>query len=514
MGNSRLIPFGYDPPVTDERNTDRRLWWTAVAAAALAGLALRVVAAQGGLWTDEAWSMIYAREARDPLGVFLRINHDNNHHLYSLWLQAVGMGAPPWLARLPAIVAGTILIPLAALYAGRKSAAAGLVAALLFAVSPVFVTFGSEARGYSLMLVAALVMLLLATSSPARLANASTPWWLALCAALGMLSHLTMAAPVALIALWFYLDRREALGPRDALRTAMRVTGPAVVATAAVALLVLGAAAASPTGMRMGGYLPFRWSDYGVALDDLSAWTLGVSAFVPWLGPVLLAAVAALVALRPPAWLGARGRLYAILILGVPLAIGLVHPGNAGFPRYYLCSVLGLLLLASEWIGRGLVARGSLRALSAAALVTVLLVSLWHDSDLLEARRGRPDEAVALMALRSPLGARVSLDTPRFEAMLTVAAARAGYSLAIVNGCAPAEFAVAYRDRFAPAPTALVHCGIRMRALGSEVGTPLTGDRWILFGVQGLQTAGPPVSGPAPGALKSRQTGRAGVAQG
>ena len=52
--------------------------------------------------------MVYAAEARDPVGVFLRINHDNNHHLYSLWLQAIGPAALPMLARAPAILAGSL----------------------------------------------------------------------------------------------------------------------------------------------------------------------------------------------------------------------------------------------------------------------------------------------------------------------------------------------------------------------------------------------------------------------
>src|SRR3954451_2126400 len=140
---------------------DRLWWWPAVGAIALIGLALRIAAAQGGLWTDEAWSVIYAAQARDPIGVFLRINHDNNHHLYSLWLQAIGPAAPPLLARAPAIIAGSLCILVAAVFAGRRSASAGLLAALLFAVAPIFLVFGSEARGYSMMLLAALTMLLL-----------------------------------------------------------------------------------------------------------------------------------------------------------------------------------------------------------------------------------------------------------------------------------------------------------------------------------------------------------------
>src|SRR6185503_6530431 len=132
-------------------------WWAAVGAIAMAGLALRIVAARGGLWTDEAWSVVYAAQARDAAGVFLRINHDNNHHLYSLWLQAIGPAAAPLLARAPAILAGTLGIVVAALFAGRRSQAAGIVAALLFALSPALVVFGSEARGYAMMVLAALL---------------------------------------------------------------------------------------------------------------------------------------------------------------------------------------------------------------------------------------------------------------------------------------------------------------------------------------------------------------------
>src|SRR6476646_7736096 len=109
-----------------ERQTG--MWWAAVGAATLAGLALRIAAARGGLWTDEAWSVIYAARAGNAAGVFLRINHDNNHHLYSLWLLAIGANASPMLARLPAIVAGTLCVPLAALLVAKRSAWACVVA--------------------------------------------------------------------------------------------------------------------------------------------------------------------------------------------------------------------------------------------------------------------------------------------------------------------------------------------------------------------------------------------------
>ena len=491
---------------------DRTLWWAAVAAALAAGLALRIAAAQGGLWTDEAWSVIYAAEAGDPAGVFLRINHDNNHHLYSLWLQLVGTAAPPWLARLPAILTGTAAIAVAAVIARRASAWAGVAAAVLFAVSPTLVTFGSEARGYALMLLAALVMILLVTSSPER-RRAATPWWLALVAALGMLSHMTMAAAAGLFALWIYLERRSAHGPRDALRTTARLMGPALGATAAVVLFVFAAAAASPTGMRLGGYTPFEWSGYSIALDDLSGSTIGLSTAVPWLVPLLIGLAAGALAIRPPQWLGARGRLYSLLILGVPAAAALLQPGNAQFARYYLCSAVGLLLLAAELIGRGLARAGGPRVAAASALSAIVVVGLWHNSQLVSSQRGRPDGVVQILAQRSPAGARVALDPWRLQGMMRIAATRAGYPLEIADGCAPAEFLVT-AQRLTAAPAEVVRCGTPMRAIGSAVGTPLTGDRWTLYRVQRLQTAGPPVSGPGPGASNRRLSSRAGVAQG
>jgi len=54
------------------------------------------------------WSVRYVRAAGGPVGIFTRINHDNNHHLNSLWLYLVGPAAPPLLARALAIVTGTV----------------------------------------------------------------------------------------------------------------------------------------------------------------------------------------------------------------------------------------------------------------------------------------------------------------------------------------------------------------------------------------------------------------------
>jgi hypothetical protein len=482
---------------------DQVLWWSVVGMAALAGLLLRVSAAQGGLWTDEAWSLIYARQAGDAAGVFLRINHDNNHHLYSLWLLAVGMDAPVWLIRLPAILCGTAAIFVAATVARDKSLEAGGVAAMVFAVAPVFVTFGSEARGYAPMLLAALVLILLATRAEDRGAGRAAPWWLGLTAALGMLSHMTMAAPVALVTLWVYIARRRTSGARGALRLTARLMGPALAATIAVAAFVFAAAAASPTGMRLGGYLPFDWSGFVGALDSLAGATVGAAFPAPWLGPLVIGAAALIVAVRPPALLGARGRLYAILILGVPVGAALLHPGNSIFPRYYLCSALGLALLGAVAIGRGLCGRAVVKAVAGAAFVAIVLSCLLHDRRLIEAQRGHPDRPVRLMAAAAPGGARLALDLPRFEGIVRVAAKRAGYPVEIVDGCAAAEFFLSATTAVVP-PTRIVHCGLEMSALASSSGTALTGDRWTLYRFDACKPSGPLLPAPLEACPRAR----------
>ena len=504
VDNSGLTAAGYQARMASGVKSERMFWWLAVSAVAAVGLVLRILAAQGGLWTDEAWSMVYAQQAGDPIGVFLRINHDNNHHLNSLWLQAVGMGAPPWLARLPAIIAGTASVVVAALLAGSRSRQGGIVAATLFALSPALVTFGSEARGYALMLLAALLMLLVATRAVERRAwGKSTRWWLALLAFVGMLSHLTMAAPVALTTIWIYLDCRSHSGSREAFGKTARLMGPTIAACVAVVLLVFIAAMASPLGMRVGGYVPFDLADYATALDQVTGWSIGLSAVPLWLRLSLIGTASAAVALHPPQWLGSHGRLYALLILGIALGILLLRVGNASFARYYLTSLIGLLLLISEAAGRALAVRGPTRGLTAALLIVLATLNLAGDAELIRLQRGRPDGPVGVMAKLAPEGARVAVNR-RFEAIVTVAARRFGYRVQLTHGCEPAEFMLIPQLPEAPAPTAAVHCGTKMRRVDSSTTSPISGDAWVLYAAENLQTRRPPVSGPPPGAAESR----------
>jgi hypothetical protein len=483
---------------------ERLWWWAAVSTIAFAGLVLRVIAARGGMWTDEAWSMIYAAEARDPLGVFLRINHDNNHHLNSLWLQAIGIAAPPLLARAPAIAASSLSIVAAGVLAGQRSRAAGIVAALLFAFTPCLVVFGSEARGYAMMVLAALLMLLVVSNSVDRREMPGARWYAAALALFGMLSHMTMAAPVAVMAAWVYLEVRDSDGPQEAVTTTLRLMGPALAVTVGVLLFVLTAAALSPTGMRLGGYTPFSERGYTSALDDLALWTAGLSTPVPWLAPFLIGGVALFVAVRRPDWLGSRARLYALLIVAIPLGAAIIRPGNTEFARYYLTSTIGLLLLLSEWVGRGLADRPQVRAGAALLLATLIGVGCYRDTVALAVDRGNPAKSIADLEVLAPSGARLAFAQQRLEAVARVAAAEHHYSLRVADGCAPAGFLLAAQSRWAAAPASVQRCGVQMVAIDSSVTIPLTGDSWVLYRARNLQSFGAADSGPAPGVRNRR----------
>ena len=493
----------------------KQRWWTAVCAIALAGLVLRVIAARGGLWTDEAWSVIYAAQARDPLGVFLRINHDNNHHLYSLWLQAIGPAASPLLARTPAILAGSLCVIVAALFAGRRSPVAGIVAAGLFAFTPMFVVFGAEARGYSMMLLAALLTLLLVADALDGRPVRHVRWWLGALAVFGMFSHMTMAAPVAIATLWAYLELRAAQGPDKAIGATLDLMGPALLGTLGAVIFVFAAASLSTTGMRLGGYEPFSAAHYVAALDDLALWTAGLSAPLPWIVPLALGLVALAIALRRPQWLGSRARLYALLILTVPIGLAVARAGNTSFARYYLASAIGLLFLSSEWIGRGLSGRLAVRAAAASVIAVLLLSGAYRDAVIVIGERGRPSAPVMDMAAIDPAGARVAFDAPRLKAVVAVAAERTGYRARFAGGCDRADFLLASQSRWkAPLPATIHRCGIAMQAIDSSTTIPLSGDSWVLYRAGNLQTAGAADSGRAPAAGNRRLSGRAGVAQG
>jgi hypothetical protein len=474
----------------------RRLLPAAIVTIAFAGLALRlIVAARGGLWTDEAWSMVYALRAHDALGVFLRINHDNNHYLNSLWLQAVGPDATPLVARLPSALAGFGVVLVAGLIGARRGAASALAAALLFAAAPIMVGFGAEARGYGLLILAILGGFALTDRWLADPDRPPPTVALALVVLAGMLAHLTMAVAAGLLALWSYGVLRRRAAPSEAMRRTLRAWLPSGLAVLAVLILLVAAALASPLGYRLGGYAPFDLARFAAALAQIVTFTLGPDVAPAWIAPVLVGLGVAALVWRARGAGDPRRLFYALAILGLPLLVLIAQPGNASYARYYLVSAVALLLFAADLIGRALARPGRRRVAAFLILAAILGTGLWRDFAMLETRRGDPDGPVRAMAREKPAGARLKLGVERFSAPLALAARHARYRLVFVADCARADYLL--MADLSPDPARTL-CGRHWRQVAASGPAGLSGNVWTLYAPQALQRSSAPVSAPPP----------------
>jgi hypothetical protein len=451
---------------------------------------IRILSAHGGLWVDEAWSAVLVAKAGTPRAVFTSINHDNNHLLNSLWMQAVGYAAPPLALRALSIVTGAASVLVVAAIGARRSTAHALVGAALFALSPILVNYGSEARGYAPMLLCALGAILVAArwlDAPAP-APRHAPGLLALLTILGLLSQLTMLFFVAAIAGWVALTLRQRFATATAAAMTARLMLPSVVAVLLVFTLVFGAAAASPGGMQVGDYVPFSFASLVSALQVMLATTLGASALPRWCLTVLaltlcVAAMAALAQRRPMAWLA------MLAIAGLPIALATLHVANTGMPRYFLLSSVAVLLLLTDLIATALTKGPRSRMLAALAL-TLLAIGMVHDiAQDIKRRRGDIDAAIAGVRIEAPGGARVHVDHLQPVAPLRVAAATARYPLVLTSDCRPAQFVFVNLDDGGAAAATTRRCGrvytlrtVRRRGM-------LSGTDWALYGLPRARNA-------------------------
>ncbi len=468
----------------------------AYALLAILGVAVwvRILSAHGGLWVDEAWSAVLVARADTPWAVFTSINHDNNHHLNSLWMQAVGYAAPPLALRALSIVTGAATVLVVAAIGARRSAAHALVGAALFALSPILVNYGSEARGYAPMLLCALGAILVAArwlDAPAP-APRHAPGLLALLTIIGLLSQLTMLFVVIAIAGWVALTLRQRVATGTATGTAAAMTArlmlPSVVAVLLVVTLVFGAAAASPGGMQVGDYVPFSFASLVSALQVMLATTLGASALPRWWIAVLaltlcVAAMAAVAQRRPMAWLA------MLAIAGLPIALATLHVANTGMPRYFLLSSVAVLLLLTDMIATALT-KGLRSKILAALALTLLAIGMVHDiAQDIARRRGDIDAAIAGVRIEASGGARVHVDHLQPVAPLRVAAATARYPLVLTSDCRRAQFVFVDLDDGGAAAATTRRCGrlytlrtVRRRGM-------LSGTDWALYGLPRARNA-------------------------
>ena len=316
------------------------------------GVALRVLYLAQPIRYDEAVTYMYF--VRLPWAEALsNYAYPNNHLFHTLLAKSsvTVLGNSPWALRLPAFLAGIVVVPAAyaavrALYGAR----AALVAAGLVASSGVLVLYSTNARGYSLVVLAFLLLVLLAIRLREKSENAD---WLvfAVVAALGLWTVPVMLYPLGCVAGWYALSSllENRYGDLKRLGVALAVAGFLTILLYWPVFSQSGVAAVT----RNKFVAPSPWFDFfselpGTLAQALRSWGLGLP---PMLALLLLAA--ALFAL-------ANHRRLSTLRIGIPLtafvwsAWLLVVNHRAPFPRTWLWLVP---------IAAGLAAAGLLAAL-------------------------------------------------------------------------------------------------------------------------------------------------------
>jgi len=322
--------------------------WVAIAAITLFAIALRWGPLFQPMRYDEAATWIdYASQ---PLAKSLSDYRFPNNHLFHTLLVHVAaalFGSEPWALRLPAFVAGILVVPLT-WAAGRAvfSPSAGLIAAALAATSASLMLYSTSARGYTILCCLTLLAVLVAARLPRR-ENAAAWAELALLGALGMWTIPVMLYPLSGIALWLWAEARAGdtvIGPRV---MATRLQWTALATGCAVALLYLPVVARSGIGLVVGNRFVRPQSRasffaelpgfYGAVWSD---WTRG---WPSWLAALVATGVIAATILR-----GSRARR-SVSLAGasiVAATVLLLLNGRIPYVRIWLY-LLPLVLIAA-----------------------------------------------------------------------------------------------------------------------------------------------------------------------
>lgn len=220
----------------------------------------------------------------------------NNHPLHSVLAKICVdlLGRDPWVVRIPAFVAGVLLVPATFFSVSRMFARrAAWYAAIAVSILPVFILFSANARGYSLVALSVLLQWL-AMRDALRHERVASWFLVALFGALGVYTHLTMAFAYAGTVAWalLWMVRNRAADRRHI-----------------VPLLVSGAASVA---MAIVLYLPFVYVsglDALIANDNVSAKSLGEFAerF-----PILLGRIGESWAMGLPSWMAIACGLVAM----------------------------------------------------------------------------------------------------------------------------------------------------------------------------------------------------------
>ncbi len=156
---------------------------------------------------DEAYTFI-AYASRPLWRIVTDYSLPNNHVFHSILvhLAYVLLGNQPWVVRLPAFLAGVLLVP-AGYLAGKAyfNVDAALLGSALIAFFPMLVGYTTNARGYTILCLFTLVLMCFAAY--VRSQRNGTAWVLmSVISALGFYTVPTMMYPFGAVATWLTLE--------------------------------------------------------------------------------------------------------------------------------------------------------------------------------------------------------------------------------------------------------------------------------------------------------------------
>ena len=328
---------------------------------ALIAVAIRVIHLDQPMRLDEARTFLdyVIRPLPDAISNY---NIPNNHLFHTLlaWTSTRLFGDAEWSVRLPAFLAGVLTVWMT--YVAARALAdegAALIASALAAVLPGLVLYATNARGYSMVTLAFVVLIVLAN----RIASEeSAARWLGfgIVVALGFATVPAMLYPAGAVSLWLFAEHARRHGPSSALRFALRLAAVLAVAVAIAALAYLPAierfGVASITANKF--VTPYPWPLFVDSLPRFAQRlrdTLGLG--IPTLLLAALAAGALIpLVIRSPE----RGRLATLAAAtGLWCVALLVMTRRAPPPRVWLflapllCVYAGIgLATAAAWVAR------------------------------------------------------------------------------------------------------------------------------------------------------------------
>jgi uncharacterized membrane protein len=182
----------------------------------LAGLVLRLLELNKPIAYDEAYTFINFA-SRPFKHILADYSAPNNHILHTLLMGIAYrlFGGQPGVLRLPAFLAGTLMVPVMYLTARRFfSRPQALGAAALLAVVPVFVDYSVNGRGYTMLFVFALLLANFAAILVERQSKSALVAF-GLTAALGFYTIPIFLYPMAGVSLWVVTTHLLAREPRQ-----------------------------------------------------------------------------------------------------------------------------------------------------------------------------------------------------------------------------------------------------------------------------------------------------------